>query len=271
MSKPLKYFGGKSPMIKRLLPLLPKITHFRSAFVGSGSLEFYIDPINKSEIWNDLDSELTNFYEVLRGDSSFKEFQKLCELTPFSEEVFEISKLTSNLPLEYFGTSVHRAWLFFIKNRFSRGGCGISFATSTSRLRRSMNENVSSWLSCIDGLNDFHQRLKYVEIRKMDFRYFIDKFDRDTSFFYLDPPYPQNTRIAGGYSFEMTDSDHLDLLNKCKNLSGKFLLHTYPNKVYIDFAVENNFNIKEFELTKSSSSSKTKPLVKELVITNYLK
>jgi len=270
MSKPLKYFGGKTNMVSKLLTLLPEIVHFRSVFVGSGSLEFQVSPNNKSEIWNDIDGEITNFYEVLRNEATFLQFRKLCELTPFSQELFEQVKVTNNLPFEYFGNSVHRAWAFFIKNRFSRGGDGKNFANSTSRLRRQMNENISAWLTSVEGLIDFHNRLKYVEIRKMDFRYFIEKYDRKDCIFYCDPPYILKSRVAGGYKYEMSDEDHIDLLNILQDIEGKFLLHGYPNEIYSEYIIRNNWNVKEFEVSKSSSSSKIKPKAVELVITNYL-
>jgi DNA adenine methylase len=103
----------------------------------------------------------------------------------------------------------------------------------------------------------------------MDFRYFINKFDRTDSFFVLDPTYPEETRTAGNYKYELSARDHRDLLNLCTNLKGKFLLHTYPNKLYQDYIDKNKWNTKTFEYVKSSSSSKTKPKAKELVITNY--
>ena len=265
----LRYFGGKNTLKNKILPLIPKYKHFRSVFLGSGGVEFSLSPINSSEIWNDLDGELTNFYHVLQNRNTFEEFAHMCNLTLFSEPEFEIAKNRLEMPLEYFGPSVPRALAFFIKNRFSRGGDGISFATSTQRLRRKMNEQVSAWLSVVGGLDEFHTRCKYVEIRKMHFREFIPKFDLPNSFFYLDPPYYPTTRTSGGYKFEMSELEHEELLDLLVDLGGKFLLHGYKNSLYDQYCSDNNWREVSFEVTKSSSSSKNKPKTLETVWMNY--
>jgi len=269
MNALLRYFGGKNTMKSKIIELIPDYKHFRSVFLGSGGVEFSLSPINSSEIWNDLDGELTNFYQILQNRHTFQEFATTCELTMFSEVEFEKAKHRLDIPLNYFGPSVPRALSFFIRNRFSRGGDGVSFATSTSRLRRKMNEQVSSWLSVVDGLEDFHQRCKYVEIRKMHFREFIPKFDIPESFFYLDPPYYPTTRTAGGYEFEMSELEHEELLELLQDISGNFLLHGYKNPLYATFAEKNGWREKSFEVSKSSSSSKTKPKALETVWMNY--
>jgi DNA adenine methylase len=265
----LKYFGGKNVLKNKIIPLIPEYKHFRSVFLGSGGVEFSLNPINTSEIWNDLDGELTNFYQVLQNRNTFEEFAYMCNLTLFSEVEFEQAKNRLEVPLSYFGPSVPRALAFFIRNRLSRGGDGKTFATSTKRLRRKMNEQVSAWLSVVEGLEEFHTRCRYVEIRKMHFREFIPKFQIEDSFFYLDPPYYPTTRVAGGYKFEMSQLEHEELLDLLANFNSKFLIHGYKNPIYTYYAQKNNWREMSFEVTKSSSSSKTKPKAIETVWINY--
>lgn len=268
----LKYFGGKSTWYKNLLPYIPDeqtCPLFRSVFLGAGGLEFNIQSYGRSEIWNDIDGSLVNFYQILQSPDTFKSLQELLDLTLFSEVTFNAAKTLSKTPLEYFGPSVHRAAAFFIRNRMSRGGAGKDFATSTSRLRRNMNENVSAWLSAVDGLPEFHNRIKYVEIRKMHFREFVPKFDHRDAFFYADPCYLPETRVAGKYDFEMTAEEHGELLQLLSNIEGKFMLHGYASSLYSSFETLNKWNRVEFEIKKSSSSSKVKPISKEIIWMNY--
>ena len=267
----LRYFGGKRLLSSKVEKLLPSdIVHFRSVFLGGGGLEFNLSPIGVSEVWNDLDGQLINFYSVLKNPELFSKFQFLCELTPFSEEEFSKASFMSNLNgVDTFGENVLLAYCFFVSNRMSRGGDGKSFATSTSRLRRGMNEQVSAWLGVVDNLVDFHERIKYVEIRKMDFADFIRKYDSEDSFFYLDPPYLPSTRKAGGYDFEMSEPDHVALLAILSSISGRFLLHGYPSDLYEDFARSNNLDSLEIPVKKHSSSGKVKPEAIEKLWSNY--
>ncbi len=266
----LRYFGGKRMMSSKIINYVPTdIKHFRSVFLGGGGLEFKLDPKNKSEIWNDLDGALVNFYKVLQNPETFKQFTLLCELTPFSEEIFTKASFVTDLNTDIFSESILMAYYFFISNRFSRGGDGKSFATSTSRLRRGMNEQVSAWLGVVEDLPEFHQRIKYVEIRKMDFRDFIKKTDSEDAFFYLDPPYLPSTRTAGGYDCDMTESDHEDLISILSSIRGRFLLHGYPSDMYNHFEMSQSLNSVEITVKKHSSSGKTKPEATEKLWANY--
>lgn len=257
-------------MRKKVIELLPDCRHYRSVFLGSGGLEFSIDPNGKSEIWNDYDGSLMNFYKVLQSPGSFKEFQRLCTLTLFSETEFEAAKLSSSVPFEYFGESVNRAWKYFIRNRFSRCGDGHTFAIPTARLRKGINENVSAWLSAVEGLPEFHKRLQVVDLRQMDFRYFIKKYDREDALFYCDPPYLPESRVAGQYELEMTEQDHVQLLDILANISGKFLLHGYNSNMYNSAAKLHGWNKTELDIAKSSSHSKEKPIATEVIWRNYV-
>jgi DNA adenine methylase len=266
----LRYFGGKRLLSSRILPYIPKnYKHFRSVFLGGGGLEFNLNPLGVSEVWNDLDSNLINFYSVLQNPETYKSFCFLCELTPFSEEAYTKASFLSSLPIENFGDSVLLAYSFFISNRMSRGGDGKSFATPTKRLRREINENVSAWLGVVENLPEFHNRIKYVEIRKMDFRDFIEKYDTEESFFYLDPPYLPCTRKAGGYDVEMSESDHEDLLKIISRMKGRFLIHGYPSDLYETFSQENGWSSVELPTKKHSSSQKEKPDAIEKFWVNY--
>ena len=266
----MRYFGGKRMLSNKILPLIPNnYKHFRSVFLGGGGLEFKLPCHGVSEVWNDLDSQLMNFYSVLQNPEKFRSFCFLCELTPFSEDSFKVASYFTSLPIETFGDSVLAAYYFFVSNRFSRGGDGKSFATSTSRLRRGINEQVSAWLSVVESLPEFHERIKYIEIRKFHFSDFIEKFDSLDSFFYLDPPYMPETRKAGGYEVEMTKDDHEHLLKLLSTLEGRFLLHGYPSELYDDFAEENDWFSEEMTVKKHSSSSQEKPSAIEKVWMNY--
>jgi len=261
MSKnPIKYFGGKSYLVKKLEPYVPEHNRRISPFFGGGSFELYLPSDNVSEVYNDIDNEIINFYSVLRDD--FEAFSLLCNLTPFHEREFD--RITGNNNLE-------RAWRFFTDNRLSRGGDRKDFATHSSRLRRRMNENISAYLSAVDSLYDFHLRISKIEFRDMDYKDFLKKFDKKETFCYLDPPYLKETRIAGGYSVEPENSEefHTNLLNFLPSLKCNFMLSSYPNELYSNFIKKYGWHLVEIPVKKHSSSKKNKPKTNEWIIMNY--
>jgi DNA adenine methylase len=82
-----------------------------------------------------------------------------------------------------------------------------------------MNEQVSAWLTAVDGLPEAHQRLRKVEIRSMDATKFIARYDHKNALFYCDPPYLHSTRAAkNAYEFEMDESDHISLIKCLKQI-----------------------------------------------------
>ena len=271
-STPIKYFGGKSYLKSKLKDYVPSHTTRLAPFFGAGSFELSLEPNGTREVYNDIYKTLINFYRVVQTEDLFNKFARLVELTPFSDFEFEKSKVQlafTNFSEEFGMESIEIAWAFFVNNRMSRGGVGQDYATPTKRLRRNINENVSAYLSAVDGLYDLHERLKYCEMRSLDFRDFIIKYDTEDAFLYLDPPYLKETRVAGEYPYEMSEADHVELLTLLTNVKSKFMLSGYDNPIYDDFSNRLGWTKAEFEVSKSSSSSKLKPKANEVIWMNY--
>lgn len=251
--QPIKWHGGKHYLAKRIIALMPEHTHYTEAFAGGLSVLLQKDCVGISEAVNDSYSELSNFWAVLRDEDKFAEFKRIVEATPFSEAVF-------NNPPD------NRAVAFFVRARQSRQGLMKDFATPTTRVRRGMNENVSAWLTAVEGLSDVHARLKRVEIRSMDAIAFLRKYDHANALHYCDPPYLASTRTAtNAYKHEMTFADHERLVECLKVLRGKFLLSGYPNELYDSCG----WNYVDFEIDNKASSKSTKDLKIERVWANF--
>lgn len=107
-------------------------------------------------------------------------------------------------------------------------------------------------------------RLKNTYVENLSFEKIIDKYDREHSFFFCDPPYIE-TRDYGN---KFKEEEHRELSDKLKNLKGKFLLtindHPLSRELYKDF------NIKEVQVNYSvSKEAKARGKYQELIITNY--
>lgn len=232
ITKPLKYSGGKHYMAKTIHELAIKAEpylHRVIPFFGSGSEFWEWKHEGVSEVINDIDDDIINFYKILKDPVSFADFQVQVSLTPFSRSVFN-NALSNAL------TPVERAVSTFVKCRQSMAAAGRSFApTCVNRVRNGMNANVSAYLSAIDGLEAVHERLRKVLVENLDFRVIMKKNDGASTLFYLDPPYCHNTRQSKKlYKHEMTEQDHIDMLDIITDPSfkSKVILSGYDNILY---------------------------------------
>ncbi|ARN56795.1 DNA adenine methylase [Sedimentisphaera salicampi] len=232
---PFAWYGGKYYYSQWILENFPEHRIFIEPFGGAGNI--LLNKIESEvEIFNDLDSRITNFYYVLREKELFAELERRLALTPYSREVFE-KVIAEPEPEE----PVHRAYNFFIKCRQSMGGTGMSKLSPASwvmslRTRRKMAEPVSKYLSTIEGLEPIAERFRSVVIENLDAVKLITKYDREDSLIYCDPPYLPETRNqnTNTYGFEMSVEEHTQLLEKLRECRGKVILSGYNSKLYTE-------------------------------------
>lgn len=267
LDSPIKRYGGKTFLADWICSNIPEnATHYVEAYAGGLSVLLRRNPEGVSEVVNDLDGELMNFWSTLRNESDFQKLVRKIEATPFSSEEFD----TAGIPNPN-DSKVDRAVKFFVRCRQSRQGLQKCFATlSKTRTRRGMNEQVSSWLTAIDGLPEIHDRLKRVVIVNGDAVTLIRREDSPSSFFYLDPPYVPETRVVkNAYSHEMMTEAHKRLLETLVEVKGRFLLSGYRSPLYDDFAIRHGWTRVDREIDCKASSAKVKPIRMESLWMNY--
>ena len=266
LDPPMKWHGGKYKYAKRILALAPPHETYVEPYCGACHVLLRKNPDDISEVVNDVYGDLTNFWRVLQDEQNFAKFHRIIEAVPCSE--IEFRDAMKGLGQ---GDTVQRAVKFFIAARLSLSARMKDFTSLTKkRLRRRMNEQVSAWLTTIEGLPTVHARLKRVLILNDDALEIIRKFDSPTTWFYLDPPYLQGTRTAKDvYQFEMTEWQHKKLLLVLSRIKGKFALSGYRSKLYDLAANKWNWKLTEFPATIHSAGGKTKRKATECVWMNY--
>jgi DNA adenine methylase len=279
MQSPLKWHGGKYYLAKRIVSLMPprktpKSTfgylHYVETHAGGLSVLFANDPEGISEVVNDVNKDLSNFWRVLQGGESFKEFQRLAEATPFSQPLWldaEVEMLEwPCLPEE---TDVVRAWRFFIWCRMSLAGRLGSFAPlSRTRTRRGMNEQASAWLSAVEGLPEVHERLKRVVVLNDNATEVIRREDGAHALFYVDPPYlPETRTVMEVYEHEMTRDRHCELLKALLTRQGYVMLSGYDSEMYND--ILKGWRKEVFDLPNNAAGGKEKRRMQECLWMNY--
>ncbi|MBM4032098.1 MAG: DNA adenine methylase [Planctomycetes bacterium] len=220
------YYGGKFSHLDFILPLLPtRFTHFCEPFGGSAAVLINRPPA-PVETYNDLDSEVANFFRCLRDEG--KELIRLISLTPFSRE--ELVKANTPEP----GLSpMERARRFFVRARQTRTGLAQTssegrWAHCVLTSRAGMAGAVSRWLGSIDGLPEIVQRLQRVQIENAPAIEVIRRYDSPDTLFYCDPPYPHEARgDVKAYGFEMTDREHAELAEVLRGARGAVAVSGY--------------------------------------------
>jgi DNA adenine methylase len=264
---PLKWHGGKAYLAGKICELMESLpiphTHYVEPYGGSLAVLFERNPEYCSEVVNDLHQELMNFWNVLKDPCTFIRFVRYIQATPFSEQTWQ----TADTLRKHGVTSIDRALGFFIACRQSRAGCFDSFATlSRTRIRRGMNEQVSAWLTALEGLPNVHARLQRVVLLNRPALDVIRQQDGPKTLFYLDPPYLHATRTTiGQYDYEMTDEQHTDLLLLLTQIQGKFLLSGYPNEMYDSYANRYNWQVFDFDLPNNAAGGDEKRRMTERV------
>ncbi len=271
MNSAIKLHGGKHYLAGKVVGLMAPHIHYVEPYAGSLAVLFVKDPEGVSEVVNDIDDNLMNFWKVLSQKSFFELFQRQIEATPFSQKLWQDTFDYYNENGHLGQNPVSRAVSFFILCRQSLAGRMKSFATiSRNRTRRGMNEQASAWLSSIEGLQEVHERLRRVVVLCDDAVRVIKSQDSKNTFFYNDPPYMHETRTSKQvYKYEMNEAQHIELLHTLSCLKGKFLLSGYHCKLYDDFAKQSGWNLTEFALPNNSAGGFEKRIMTECLWRNY--
>ena len=225
------WYGGKYSHLDFILPNIPPdAAHFCDVFGGSAAVLLNRAPA-PVETYNDLDSELVNFFETLCGRQA--DLQRAIGLTPFSRE-----ELARACAYERGLSKLERARRFFVRARQTR--TGLAQASSEGRWahcvltsRAGMAGAVSRWLGSVEGLAEIAQRLQRVQIENAPALEVIARYDTAETVFYLDPPYVHSARgDAAAYGYEMSDGDHAELAAALSSIRGRAVLSGYRTPLY---------------------------------------
>jgi len=211
------YYGGKATLCRRILQMSPPHNVYVEGYAGGLSVllnKFKCD----LEIACDISPELINFYHVLIATPE-KIIERVQQI-PFGKMTFYAARAAKNK-----GDELTRAVNFLIRQRMSYSGCGMTWAEGDGK--------EGSWETLPYDLPVVANRLKDVKIVLRKAYDVIQEYDSTETFFYLDPPYYNATRVSKNvYVCEMTEMDHLRLLRLIKNIKGHVILSGYAHHMY---------------------------------------
>jgi len=188
----------------------------------TGSLLFSINDPPAAEVINDCGGLIGDFWRTMREEASFGRFLRLCHSTPFCEDAYQeaLARIHDSDP-------VRRAWAFFTTNRQSALGNSKRFEyLSKQRTRRFMTEQASGFLSVVDRLPQFHERLKPVTYlsgkNPLDI---IRQFDKPETLFVLTPKVSDKSFGSLHEFFPSQDKSYgYEVHNLIRNLVGHMLI-----------------------------------------------
>ena len=220
--KPIRWYGGKSYLARRINRFFPEHKRYIEPFAGGAALLWVKKPCRDIEILNDKDKELFNFYNVLRDKELFAEFERMAQLVILDENLF--LDCCDTLLTE--GDCVKRAWKFwYIVNTCygAKVGRNFGFVYRDKLYRFSIREHLAG----------FNKRLSGVQIMNRSFEWFFEKFDEPDVLMYLDPPYMLSTRqTKKDYKHELSNEQHMQLIELCIASKNQIIISGYSNELY---------------------------------------
>lgn len=233
----LRWHGGKWLLAPWIISHFPEHRVYVEPFGGAGSV-LMRKARSYAEVWNDLDGDVVNLFRVLRS-SEAQRLIEMCRLTPFSREGFD----------EAYGETdddVERARRLVIRSFHGFGSDGHNGARPTgfrANSNRSGTTPAHDWVNFPDNLAKVVDRLQGVVIENRTAVKVMSAHDGPNTLHYCDPPYIHSTRSGSSsstrknYRHEMTDAEHVELLDFLKTLSGMVVLSGYEHPIY-DTALE---------------------------------
>ncbi len=251
MVGPLSYIGGKNRLAKKIISILPEHTTYVEPFAGGAQVLFHKPP-SDVEIINDLDYDVVNFFRVCQWH--YQEFVRYLHYCLASRKLHELHVKTDPSTL----TDIQRAGRFFYLQKNSFGGLIVKQAFHYGVIQNP-NYNPERIPEIIEQV---HQRLARVQIESLPYEQILEKYDRPTTLFYLDPPYWQRKL----YRFNLTDEDFRQLEARLHDVKGKFVLslddHPEVRKLF------SGWRIEQVNLAYTAQQ-KTGKRYSEVLITNF--
>ena len=196
LKTPLRYPGGKSRAVVKLLQYLPDLTQvkeFREPFLGGGSVALEITKrYPHIEIWvNDLYEPLYNFWCELQHNGQDLQDVILSKKNFYPDpdtarKLFNQSKEEINDPDL---SSFDRAVAFYIVNK-----CSFSGLTESSSFSEQASQSNFSF-NGIDRLVEYSELIEGWTITNLSYERMLS--DEKDVFSYLDPPYDIKDNLYG--------------------------------------------------------------------------
>lgn len=255
---PLRYFGSKFRLAPKLIEYFPPHDQYGEPY-GGGASVLLRKPRSRVEIYNDLDDDLVNLFEVLRDPARSEILLTKVELTPYSRSEFLAAYTEAEEPIERARRLVVRSFM-----GHSSIGSRIDRTTGFKTCNPAAHgDPAKAWATYPDALRHVVARVKGVSIENLPAEELIAARDGPGVLWYVDPPYVHATRSekktraapSAGYRHELTDADHVRLLDTLLTVEGMVVLSGYHSPIYAEALA--GWEVVELEALAEGGSPRT--------------
>lgn len=226
MKSVLKYPGAKWGIADWIIGFFPEHHSYLEPFFGSGGV-FFKKRRSNIETINDVDGEVINLFECIREDP--EKLARRIYFTPYAREIYN-QAFSGEAPEDRYERAVRL---------MVRCNMGLGFRTTGERVgwkndvaSRERAYAAKTWADLPNLLIEAAERLRGVQVECSPAAELIERFNAPNVLVYCDPPYVLSTRRGKQYRCEMTDNEHLHLLNVLKRHKGPALISGYQNPMY---------------------------------------
>jgi DNA adenine methylase len=232
----LRWHGGKWKLAPWIISHFPKHRVYVEPFGGAASVLLRKER-SYAEVYNDLDEDVVNLFEVLRSTEASRLIE-LLRLTPFSRLEFEHAYVERNDPIERARALIVRSFMGFGSDGHNPENGRTGFRANSNR---SGTTPAHDWANYPDCLAIIVERWRGIVIECRSATDVMRKHDSPDTLHYVDPPYLPETRSVSGkrgkdgirvYRHEMTRADHHTLLAGLIDLEGMVVLSGYRSTLY---------------------------------------
>ncbi|MEW8091288.1 MAG: DNA adenine methylase [Candidatus Thiodiazotropha endolucinida] len=227
----MRYHGGKFRLADWIISFFPEHYTYVEPFGGAAGVLLQ-KPRSMSEVYNDLDGDVVNVFRVLQDKDLADDLHRRLIVTPYARAEFDISYEPTDNPVERARRTLVRAHQGF-------GSAGATKHKTGFRIDSAREYGTAAhlWAKYPKQIAGFVERMQSVVIENKPAIDVIANHDRHNTLYFVDPPYLHSTRKmrpGGYYNHEMTDEDHIQLLDALNQVSGMVVLSGYDSEIYND-------------------------------------
>lgn len=225
-----KYPGAKWKIAQRIVGFFPEHHSYLEPFFGSGAVLFNKERSNIETV-NDISGDIVNLFRCVKEDP-----ERLAHdiyLTPYAHDVFDKAWYEQSIVTDPYD----RALNFLIRASMSFGfrQNGTKNGWKKDVQGREKSYATFQWCRTPEVIIDVAERLRGVQIDNRPAVELIRQFNYQNVLIYADPPYMLSTRNGGNiYANEMSDEDHIELLDVLKHHKGPVLISGYYSDLYLN-------------------------------------
>ena len=224
----IKYPGAKWGVAPWVISHFPEHRSYLEPFFGSGAVLF-TKSRSAIETVNDIDGDVVNLFDWLRKDPA--RLAHAIRFTPYARDEYDRAWAAQYTETDSFRRAVN----FYIRMMMGHGfrTTGEKVGWKNDVQGREAAYAAKCWAKTPEVIIQAAERLRGVQIENRPAVELIRRFNYQNVLIYADPPYMLGTRQdRKQYRHEMTDDDHMELLEAIKAHRGPAIISGYDSDLY---------------------------------------